>query len=124
MGKILADTSFIMSCVKQGIDIKSEFDRLDIELVVPDLVFYELKELASAGNAKEMQDAELALQLLHRQEAKIIELLLVKNVDNSIIEFAIKNSVGVATLDRGIKNKLWGKVPVVFIKDKKSVEIG
>jgi rRNA-processing protein FCF1 len=124
MEKILADTSFIISCVRQGIDIFLEFDRLDIELVVPNLVIDEIEKLVLSGNSNERRIAGLALQLLKKYEAKIIKIKFDKNVDNSIAEFVLLNGFGAATLDNEIKHRLKGKVPLVYIRGEKNLEVG
>lgn len=105
---VLLDTNFILTCVKQRIDLFGQLrDKFPGDKVfIPAGV---VKELARLGKDKELkmyerEAADLAVQLLDGE--KIIILDLEGNVDDSIVGYALKNNVFVASLDRGIKNRL------------------
>src|SRR3989344_5151052 len=107
--KIILDTSFILSCVKE----KADF--LDSEkhgnLVIPKQVIKELEKISKEGEREEKENSCLALQIIEKHKEKFDILCLKKNnVDLGIIEYAQgKNDIAVATIDKELKRKLKGK---------------
>lgn len=124
--KILLDTNFILSCVKQKIDFFSLAEELfdeKLEWVVPKEVLEELKDLTERKKEKvaDKQAADLSLQILERAGSEHIELGN-KNVDKGIIDYLKKHQDFVlATLDK--KLKLYAGVRILTIRNKKSLEI-
>jgi len=124
--KIIIDTNFILSCVKQKIDLLSQLDELFpfSEIVVPFSVIDELKNLRKSRRIKikEREAADVSLQLIIKKKPKLENLG--DNVDNSIVDYALKNKdIVVASLDRGIINRLKNKVKLVTIRNKKRVAL-
>lgn len=106
---ILIDTNFILTCVKQKINLFEQLgERFAGEkIMIPSNVIEELNKLKDSKKLKmsEREAADLALQLIGN--AKMIILNLDGDVDCSIINYVLKNKeVIVASLDRGIKKKL------------------
>jgi rRNA-processing protein FCF1 len=105
--KIILDTNFLVYCAEQKIDYVEGISSImssGYELVVPNLVISELKELAS--KSKKLSDrtaAILALQLLNHN--KIREVVINgKNADRGIVKIQGGNIV--ATLDAGLKKRV------------------
>jgi rRNA-processing protein FCF1 len=119
--EIILDTSFILTCIKEKIDF---FDAEEFgQLVLPDLVLYELEKLIK-GNSKESQQAKLALSIIGRNKDrfKIISLDK-KNVDAGIKKYVSGRKVIVATLDRELKRELKGKAGILVIRAKKKMSL-
>lgn len=114
--KILLDTNFILSCVKQKIDFLSE----PYEFILAEEVMNELDVLSKKEKGKEKEAAILAIQILEKANLQRIRVDA-KDVDKGLIRYAKNNDVIIATLDRRVKDKS-GK-PVMVIKDKKGIEI-
>jgi rRNA-processing protein FCF1 len=111
MKQVLIDTNFIITCIKQKIDFFEEIYLMGIQIIIPEQVINELEKLKQ----------EQALRLLEKSKFKEISLKG-KIVDNSIINYAKENpSIIVATLDRGIQNKIRNKR--MIIRSKKKLEI-
>lgn len=106
------DTSFIISAIKNKIDIFSEL--LGERIIIPSQVISEL-ERVNQDNAK------LALEILKVNDYEEIDLGK-GHVDKLIIRFAKENpKTIVATLDREIKKKV--KNLKLVIRGKKKIEI-
>ena len=104
---VILDTNFILTCVKQRIDIFSQLrDLVGDKILVPAGVIAELSRLGKDKKLKisEREAADLALQLLDGE--KIILLDLTGKVDDSIVKYVLKHDCYVASLDRGIKARL------------------
>jgi rRNA-processing protein FCF1 len=111
MKKVILDTSFILSAVRQRIDFFSWLEEEGFIILIPNGVIRELEGLG----------ARLALKILKKNKFESIKIDG-KDVDNTIIEFAKKHkSIVVATLDAGMKKKI--KNPKLVIRQKKKLEI-
>jgi hypothetical protein len=126
MKKIILDTNFILTCIKQKIDFFEEIKFMGMEILIPEQVINELKKVANSKKKLHFRkDAELSLKLLEKEKNsfKKIDLLKYgKNTDKRLKNFAEKNkNIIVATLDRELKNKI--KNPKLIIRGKKKLEI-
>lgn len=122
MKKIILDTNFILTCVKQKIDFFEYLEMQGLKILIPKQV---IRELESIVNSKKKlhfrENAKLALSLLERNFFSKIDLKI-KNVDSGILKFAKSNKdLIVATLDRGIKSKVQNQKMV--IRGKKKLEV-
>ena len=107
--KIILDTSFILTCLKQKIDFFEEL--VGEEILIPIQVINEIKRF----------DNKLALRLLEKNKFQKIDLGK-GHTDKRIIKLAKENpNVIVATLDKEIKNKT--KNQKLIIRGKKKLEI-
>ena len=111
MKSALLDTNFILTCIKQKIDFFEELRFMGFEIIIPNGVIDELKKLKQTS----------ALKLLEKNNFKEI-ILVGKNTDNSIINYANKNpDILIATLDKQLSDKL--KNGKIIIRGKKKLEI-
>lgn len=114
MEKIILDTSFILTTVKNKIDFFENL--LEYEVLIPIQVIKELN-----GLKKSNPIAETCLRILEKNKFKKIDLKN-KSTDKGIINFAKENSATiVGTLDREIKRKIKNKKIIIW--DKKKLEI-
>jgi len=121
--KILLDTNFLITSVKQKIDFNSLANQLfneKIEWIVPIEVLAELEKISMQKGEKteDKESAKLALQLV----ADFDNIPLGTNtVDNGIVRYAKNNQVVIATLDKNLKKRFDNKI--LTIRGKKSLEI-
>lgn len=122
MKQVIIDTNFIMACIRQKIDFFEDLKFMGLEVVVPDRVLEELQRLKEKHDRRETRrEAEFALRLLEKNEFKKIALRQ-KFADRAIIFYAKNNpKVIIATLDRGIKDRI--RNPKVVIRDRKKLEV-
>jgi len=112
MKKIILDTSFILTCVKQKIDFFEEL--IGNQILISEQVINEVKK-------QKTSNSELTLKILGKNKFKKIDIGK-GHVDKRIILFAKKNpKIIVATLDRGIKKGI--KNQKLIIRGKKKLEI-
>jgi rRNA-processing protein FCF1 len=121
---IIIDTNFIMTCVKQKVQLFDQLGKLypGEKLFIPSNVIDELKMLSSRKELKmsEREAADLALQLTEHE--KIVILDLDGKVDNAIIKYAIENNkVVVASLDKVMKKKIKKNAKFLTIRKEKLV---
>ncbi len=119
--EIILDTNFILECVKNKIDLLEvgEFG----ELVLPEQVLIELKNLAE-GKGREKEQARLALAIIEQNKHNFRMIILEKKfVDAGIIRYVKGKKVIVATLDKGLKSALKGRVRILVIRARKKLEV-
>ncbi len=110
VNEIVVDTNFILTCVKQKIQMFEEFEELFgiYELAVGKQVLNELNKLNDEKELK-MKDREasaVALKLLKHKKIKTIEFMA-PSVDSGIVFYALKKpGIIIATLDRELKNRI------------------
>lgn len=122
MKKVVLDTNFILSCVKQKIDFFSYIQLQGMEILIPEEVLGEIKKIKDKGKKLHFREnAQLALKILEKEKFKKIKLGI-NDVDQGLINFAEKNKdVIIATLDRELKKEI--KKPKLVIRGKKKLEI-
>ena len=113
MKKVILDSSFIITCVRQKIDFFEQINLMGMQILIPKQVIREIKNLKNSA-------AKTSLKVLKKGKFKKIDLGKGK-VDNLIINFAKKNDVVVATLDREIKKKTQNNK--LIIRGKKKLEV-
>ena len=123
--KILLDTNFILTCVKQKIDFFSLADELfDEKLiwVIPSEVLDELEQLSEKEGMRteDKKAAGLSLKILRGHKLKEIKLKD-KNVDRGLAEYANTNEIVLATLDRELKKK--ARFGILTIRGKKNLAL-
>jgi uncharacterized protein len=105
--QVLCDTSFLMVLVSKPIKrvgkIEAQFDRLDF--LVPDIVVGELERLAQKAGPKRSTLAKTALEL-SMAKFRTVAVAPARHVDDSIIEYAVKNKCAVATIDTNLRRRL------------------
>ncbi len=114
MKKVILDTSFILTCVKQKIDFFEKIKFMGMQIFIPKQVIREMKGINNPNS-------ELSFKILKKNKFKEIDLGKGK-VDNLLINFAKENKeIIVATLDREIKKKTQN--PKLVIRGKKNLKI-
>jgi len=107
MVDVLCDTSFLMVIVSKPIKqlgkIEAHFGRLDF--LVPDMVFSELERLAEKAGPKRSTLARTAIEVA-RTKFKKVHVMHAQHVDDSIVEYAIRNKCAVATIDTNLRRRL------------------
>jgi|Deesub1362A_J573_1020465.scaffolds.fasta_scaffold00052_46 hypothetical protein len=102
-GKIILDTSILMTPHIHGIDIFRELERLGFtDFLVPEGVFRELKKCVEKKRGKERIAAKVGLELAsmcRRIEGSG------EDIDNLIIELAMDSGSAIATNDRELRIK-------------------
>lgn len=89
--------------IKQVGKIEAQFDRLDF--LVPDIVVGELERLAQKAGPKRSTLAKTALEL-SMAKFRTVAVAPAQHVDDSIIEYAVKNKCAVATIDTNLRRRL------------------
>ena len=118
MQKILLDTNFLLIPMAFNVDIFSEFNRLFPlnKLSILDKSIGELRNIELKQKGKYKQQAKMGLQMVKKYKISTIKTekhintykstSKILNVDNLIVDLAIKDDYVVATQDREIKAKL------------------
>jgi rRNA-processing protein FCF1 len=124
MEKIIFDTNFILTCVKEKIDFISELE--GYQLLLPEQVIKEIEKI-SVDRKKRIAERELAklsLAIIEHNKSKfrIIELEK-KFVDAGLLRVKEPGELIIATLDRQLKSMLKGKFKTLIITKRKKLEI-
>jgi len=125
--KILLDTNFIITCVKQKIDFPSLADELTdqkIEWIIPQDVLNELGNIKDKTGikTKDKQAAKLSFEIIQDLKPKIVELPGKNpNVDIKIVNYIMDKDILLATLDKNLKSRVDNKI--LTIRGKKSLEL-
>ena len=123
--KIIIDTNFILTCMQRKIDFISLSNELfdeEIEFIVPKEVIEELEVISERKGEKtiDKESAKVALKFIKKMKINVI-LLKTKNVDDGLMSYVNKNNVILATMDRGLKKRVSGKI--LSVKTGKMLEI-
>lgn len=124
--EILLDTNFILTCVKQKVDFANIIHDLtdeNVKWIVPQQVLNELGCLKDQPGMKtvDKEAAALSFDILQMIKPKIVELGRGPNVDIGIVNYIRGKNIVLATLDRGLKNRIDNKI--LSIKGIKSLQI-
>jgi len=122
MKKVILDTNFILTCIKQKIDFFEEIKLMGMQILIPKQVINEIKRVANSKKKLHFREnAKLALKLLEKNFFTEIDIKN-RNVDKGLINLAKENrEVIIASLDREIKNKIQN--PKLVIRAKKKLEV-
>ena len=106
MMKVILDSSFIISCVREGIDFIQQLSEQGFELIAPREVLQEMKDLRNSDRSsqKDRVAIDVALQLVETKKLKKMSFGQGK-VDDFLIQ---KGNEGyhIATLDKLIKKNV------------------
>ncbi|MFA4960214.1 MAG: hypothetical protein WC548_00975 [Candidatus Pacearchaeota archaeon] len=124
--KVLIDTNFILTCVKQKIDLADAESILNekIEWVVPQEVLNELGNLKDRAGTKvsDRDAAKVSFEILQILKPEIVEIGGHNpNTDMGILNYILGTDIVLATLDRGLKERV--KNRILTIRRKKKLEI-
>ena len=120
--KVILDSSFIISAVKNKIDIFEEIPFMGLIIIVPEEVVAEIEKVKNSNQKlKEREGAELALKILRVNKYESVKLGK-SYVDNGLRDYAKENpNVIIATLDRQLKKDIPNYIMV--IRGQKKLEI-
>ena len=122
--QVLCDTSFLMVLVSKPLKriakIESQLGRLDF--LVPVIVEGELERLAKKAGPKRSGLARTALEIA-RAKFRIVAVAPAKNVDDSIVEYAMANRCAVATIDTNLRRRLIANEVLVLSLSKDNLII-
>ena len=122
--KIVLDTSFILTCLKEKIDFldAEEFG----EMILPFQVLKEIKKMLEKKGKEEIL-ANLALQIIEKNKEKFKFIELNSNyVDGGILKYIENNKdekFVVATIDKGLKRNLKKMAKLLIIRAKKKIAL-
>ena len=124
--EILLDTNFILSCAKQKIDFSDIAESIideKIEWIVPQQVLNELGNIKDREESakKDKEAANLSFRLLQQINPKIVELRRNPNVDIAIVNYILDTKIVLATLDKGLKERINNRI--LTIRGKKHLEL-
>jgi rRNA-processing protein FCF1 len=89
--------------IKRVPRIESELGRLDF--LVPDIVIDELQRLEQKAGPKRATLAKTALELT-KAKFRQVRVGRAAHVDDSIVEYALRNKCAVATIDTNLRRRL------------------
>jgi len=120
--KIILDSSFILSAVREKIDIFEEIPFMGFVIVIPEEVISEIEGVKNSKQKfKERENAQLALKILESNKFESVKLEK-SYVDNGLREFCkIHTSYIVATLDRALKKDIPNYIMV--IRGRRKLEV-
>ncbi len=114
MKKVLLDTNFVISCLKNRIDFLEELHFGGFEVYVPEQVLTELENLKDYS-------AKTALNLLKEKKVKKV-VLPVNYVDEGIARFCERNREFIlATLDKELMDRVSNQK--IIIRNRKNLEV-
>ena len=125
--KILLDTNFILTCVKQKIDFSvfaNEIIDQKIEWLIPQDILNELGSLKDriGMKTKDKEAAELSFQIIQNLNPKIIKFPGKNpNIDIKIINYIADKDIVLATLDKNLKSRTKNKI--LTIRGKNNLEL-
>jgi len=125
--KILLDTNFIITCVKQKINFDATMNGLtseEVKWIVPEEVLQELRGLKIGGKIKikERNAATIGIEIVTQLGAEVIKLSSTANdVDTKIVNYIADKPIILATLDKNLKQRVKNKI--LTIRNKKNLII-
>ena len=122
MKKVILDTSFILTAIRNKLDFLEEIKFLGLQAIIPKQVIDELKKIIESKKKLRFKDeAKIAIRLFKKRKVQKIDLKA-NYVDKGVINYAKKNKEAIiATLDRELKMKIPNKK--LIIRGKKKLEI-
>jgi len=112
MKQVILDTSFVLMAIRNKIDFLEGISFLGLTPILPEQVINELESIKESKKKLRFKDeAKLALKILKR-----IKTIDIGNnyVDQGIIDYAkANNGVIVATMDKGLKQKIQNRKLVI-----------
>ncbi len=123
MKKVILDTNFILSCLRERIDLFDALKDLNLKVIIPSQVISELKKLSvSKKKGALKENCKLALKILEKNEFR--EENLEKNyVDDGLVKFLKKNpEIILASLDKILRKRISNK-NLIILSGKRSLFI-
>ncbi|MAG40006.1 hypothetical protein CMI41_03500 [Candidatus Pacearchaeota archaeon] len=124
--EIVLDTNFILTCSKQKIDfvdIAGQIIDEKIKWIVPQQVLNELGQLKDKEgmSGSDKNAAALSFEILEALDPEVVDIGKNPNVDIGIVNYVLDSEKIVATLDRGLKNRISNRI--LTIRGKNWLEL-
>jgi len=124
--KLIVDASFLLECIRRRIDVIERLEeRLNsrVRLVILKPVYEEMLRL-STDSDRRSHYARLAIQLLSRIEAEIVDIDRGEPVDTLIEQYACRLKTPVATNDLNLRRRLVElRIPVLYVRGLSKIDI-
>lgn len=122
--QVILDSSFIISCVRDGIDFVNQLKDQGFVAVVPREVLQEMKDLriSNRSSREDRLAIDVALEMIEKNKVKKTTLGEGK-IDDFLIKKGQEGSF-IATLDNGIKKKIMKKIVIFKAQNRVGVESG
>jgi len=125
--KIVLDTNILMLPAQLNINLSAELDnllQLRYEVVVPEGVIEELKNLISTSSPKTRRIAKFALELAKKFKIIPIKPKPGENIDKMLIRLAKSRKYVICTCDNELRRKIREVgAPVIFLRQKSHLTI-
>lgn len=99
--KVILDTNFIVTCLREKIDFIGQLEEQGYEILVPKEVIEEMKDIRSDLPHDGKMAVDIGIKLIEQRKLKKISLGK-KKVDDGLIEKG-REGYHIATLDNGIR---------------------
>ena len=122
MKKVILDTNFILTCIRNKVDFFEEIPLMGIKIIIPQQVIEEVEKIMNSKKKLHFkEDAKIALKILEKNSFEKINLQG-SYVDLGLENFAKKNKdILIATLDKDLKKKISNSK--LIIRNRKKLEI-
>jgi len=122
MKKVILDTSFIISCVRNKIDFVEKIMLMGLKILIPMQVLEELQKVSVSDKKYYIKNsAKLALRIISKNKFENIDLGK-GHVDKKLINYLEKEKdIILASLDNELKKSVKNKK--IIIRGKKELEI-
>lgn len=118
MKKVILDTNFILTCIKEKIDFIEFFELKGFKILVPDKVLFELKRISFEKKGAIRLRANFAIDFIHKMNLSII-FIKGKYVDSALVNYLKENSEDyLATIDLNLRRKVKNKIFIIRSKNK------
>jgi len=124
--KVIADTSFLLECIRRRVDFVEGLERLlnsRVELVILKPVYDEIKRI-SKGSDERSRYARLLIQLLAKTRTHVLKTRVDADVDDLILDLATRMKLPVATNDLDLRRRLRREgIPVFYLRGLSKIEV-
>ena len=122
MKKVILDTNFILTCIRNKVDFFEEIPLMGIKIIIPQQVIEEVEKIMNSKKKLHFkEDAKIALKILEKNSFEKINLQG-SYVDLGLENFAKKNKdILIATLNKDLKKKISNSK--LIIRNRKKLEI-
>lgn len=122
--RVILDSNALMMLFEFSIDLEDELQRLlgKYEIIIPEPIIEELKNLSKFGEGKQSRIAKPALKL--SKKYRKVKLDKEKKGDDAVLYLAKKLQTFVLTNDKELKEKLKDEsLPVIYLRGKQKLAV-
>jgi rRNA-processing protein FCF1 len=118
----ILDSSFIISCLRLGIDFHGQLEELGFKVVLPKEVFQELKDIRARSGIAHIDKEAIDVAFVMFEQNKIKKMSLGKGkVDDGLVRKG-KEGVYIASLDKGILREIKNKIVIKSSEKRVAIE--